>query len=1009
MLSLFGFSAFAKADDPIVTLLKKLEEFTKNYPTERVYLHLDKPYYAVGDDIWFKAYVKDSRSSEPTSISNILYVDLIDEGNQLKRQIRLEMKSGIAWGDFKLADSLREGNYRVRAYTQWMRNAGPQFFFDKTIKVGSIWANKLLASANHQIGNKGHIRQLNSTLNFSGGKDAPMANVSVAYEIEIDQKKVATGTAITDANGVLNLSTPLNGAADLKTGNVRAKVKLPGGLEITKNFPISGTGTNLNIQFLPESGTLIEGLPAKVAVKAINVAGKGENIKGKIVDNEGTEVLDFETTYLGMGSFPLTPMPGKTYTAKITEPAGIAQSYPLPKSEKSGYGMMLNAADSLKIPVRIMVSEDVLNTGDLYLVIHQNGRVLANTNIPTAKQLNVFSIPKAGLPSGIITFTLFNKQLSPVAERIVFVSNPADFIQLQANGLKSNSTKSGKVEVDLLATNVSKPLIGSFSVAVTNATTVEPDLDNESHILSALLLTPDLKGNVEKPNAYFNATGLQRPADLDHLMLTQGWRKIDWKALEENKLTPQYFTAEKGLHISGLVTNNGKPVPNTKVALLSTAGGLMAIDTLTDTHGRFKFDQLKFGESNAFIVQAKTADGKKGYDVAIDKSAIAAVDPLSAGSALENTIEKSLETYINSNKAYFEALGREGRLSDIQTLKTVEIKGEKPNKAPNSMNLNGPGNASAVLDAEDLRKAGTVLNALNRVIVRGGQPAGVPVIMDGLPGPAITEIPIDDIESIEVLNGIGFTFLYGGHPSVFIVTTKTGNNDAVKQLKQVEIVGEKPSKAPNSTNLNGPGQADAIFNEKDLRYAGSLLQYLKGRVAGIVFHGDLVFLSRNDPTISIPGQENQPQPMIIFLNGSRLGEETTLDDFPINDIESVEILRSPAYTAVYGVKEGIILITTKTGVNTTIKQVNSPGVVNIMPKGYYAIRQFYTPQYTAATNQQPDRRTTVYWNPHLVTDANGKASFNFFNTDQTGKYRIVIEGIDEFGHLARKVLDYEVK
>ena len=71
-------SAFALGDDPFAELLKKLEEFAKRYPQEKVHLHLDKPYYAIGDDIWFKAYVVDSRTNAPSGISNVLYVELVN-------------------------------------------------------------------------------------------------------------------------------------------------------------------------------------------------------------------------------------------------------------------------------------------------------------------------------------------------------------------------------------------------------------------------------------------------------------------------------------------------------------------------------------------------------------------------------------------------------------------------------------------------------------------------------------------------------------------------------------------------------------------------------------------------------------------------------------------------------------------------------------------------------------------------------------------------------------------
>ena len=60
------------------------------------------------------------------------------------------------------------------------------------------------------------------------------------------------------------------------------------------------------------------------------------------------------------------------------------------------------------------------------------------------------------------------------------------------------------------------------------------------------------------------------------------------------------------------------------------------------------------------------------------------------------------------------------------------------------------------------------------------------------------------------------------------------------------------------------------------------------------------------------------------------------------------------------------------------------------------------------TDNKPDYRTTVYWNPHLVTDPSGETKFNYFNTDQSGNYRVVIEGIDAEGNLARKVFTYLV-
>ena len=126
-LSLFAFIKF----DPFDDFLKKIETYVQEHPQEKAYLHLDKPYYAVGEDIWFKAYVTDTRSDKLSTLSSVLYVELIDAADSIKTQLKLPLVNGLSFGDFKLGDSIPEGNYRIRAYTQLMRNLGPDYFYDK--------------------------------------------------------------------------------------------------------------------------------------------------------------------------------------------------------------------------------------------------------------------------------------------------------------------------------------------------------------------------------------------------------------------------------------------------------------------------------------------------------------------------------------------------------------------------------------------------------------------------------------------------------------------------------------------------------------------------------------------------------------------------------------------------------------------------------------------------------------------------------------------------------------
>jgi TonB-dependent SusC/RagA subfamily outer membrane receptor len=106
-------------------------------PFEKVYLHLDKPYYSAGEDIWFKAYLVNAETNELFDNSNNLYVELISPQSKIIQKRILRIDKGLGNGDFHLEDSIPSGNYQIRAYTNWMRNFGDMFFFKKEITIES--------------------------------------------------------------------------------------------------------------------------------------------------------------------------------------------------------------------------------------------------------------------------------------------------------------------------------------------------------------------------------------------------------------------------------------------------------------------------------------------------------------------------------------------------------------------------------------------------------------------------------------------------------------------------------------------------------------------------------------------------------------------------------------------------------------------------------------------------------------------------------------------------------
>src|SRR6185312_16368786 len=106
--------------------------------SEKAYLHLDKPNYDFGDTIWYKAYTVIGQHHQLSALSGVLHVELLSPKDSVVARQTLALTSGIAWGDIPLPKTLKQGSYRIRAYTSWMRNFDPDNFYDQHIRVGGI-------------------------------------------------------------------------------------------------------------------------------------------------------------------------------------------------------------------------------------------------------------------------------------------------------------------------------------------------------------------------------------------------------------------------------------------------------------------------------------------------------------------------------------------------------------------------------------------------------------------------------------------------------------------------------------------------------------------------------------------------------------------------------------------------------------------------------------------------------------------------------------------------------
>lgn len=148
--SLSDIQAQLPAAEPVV---QKFQAFNKKTLQEKIYLHTDKNFYVAGELLWFKAYYVDGWFHEPLQVSKILYVDLLDKQNNPVLHTMISLRPGQDNGSLQLPLSLNSGRYQLRAYTNWMKNFGPEFFFHKQLLI----VNPLKAGDSVSVPTKGSV------------------------------------------------------------------------------------------------------------------------------------------------------------------------------------------------------------------------------------------------------------------------------------------------------------------------------------------------------------------------------------------------------------------------------------------------------------------------------------------------------------------------------------------------------------------------------------------------------------------------------------------------------------------------------------------------------------------------------------------------------------------------------------------------------------------------------------------------------------------------------------
>ncbi len=659
-------------------------------PREIVYIQTDKPSYLLGDTIWYSAYVVDAYEHKPSTLSGIAYVEFVNPSNGLVKRYAIHLALGHGFAQIPLDIKMTPGNYRIRAYTRWMENFSDSLFFQKEIPVlGGVHNWFMDVSSYRQIPNGTQDSvNMNFSLKDQGGKVA--SNRMVTLQLTNTKGKALFSKEIlTKDDGSLKIDFIV---ANNKKKNESYSLNVLDGNKVQRiSYPISTINNpqQIDIQFLPESGHLIAGMENNVAFKAIDANGIGTEVKGIIRNSKGDSVAAFSSINKGMGVLQFTPQPNEKYY-------GVVNNYnpiPLPVVENSGTILHVdNLSNKDSVRVHISITPDL--QGQHFFILGKNkGYVLYGAKITMSKLSLTFSIAKSNFLNGISYFSLLKTNGQQLNERAFFCNNQ-NHLKVDWHFNTVVNTKDSIPFSIKVSDWENKPIQGIFSLAVTDKQQVAKNENADENILSYLLLSSDLKGNIESPGYYFHDNSTETQKALDVLMMTQGFVKYDW---DTTKMT---ITPEPDFQVTGKATTLfGKGAKKANIVLLGTKNQTIIKDTTADDNGNFVFNDFPLFDTSSFVIQARNKKNKTfGIGIEINSQKFPIINNLQSNIAfptnvnMDTTLKKRVDIY----DKYVERKYGKNELLDVTVTTKARVEGSK--------NLNGPGQYDQAITKSDLEQ-----------------------------------------------------------------------------------------------------------------------------------------------------------------------------------------------------------------------------------------------------------------------------------------------------------------
>ena len=637
------------------------------FPQEKIYMHIDKTVCITGEKLWFRTYLVNAANHIPVSGSQYVYVELFNPLDSLLSRVKIRNNSGAYHGYMDIPQDIPEGDYTLRAYTHYMRNLDEHYISARTVHIGNS-KNMLHVETKFSFDGEGATNADFSF--FNAPKGAPVVPKSV--QMSINGGNVQHLDVAAEGTTGVNFRMPLNASRRVMLLEVNDPV-----YPCRKFIQIPASDHDFDVSFYPEGGSLLQGVSGRVAFKAMKSNGRPAKVEGVIYDQHGKEYGRIRSDEMGMGSFEIFSEEGVSCHVVCTNDQQQRKRFDLPAALKTGYALTVNNMRDDRIYVSVLKSAPDNRRDTLYLLAHMRGVVYYSEQWDADR--TVIALPKKELPSGVLHLVLYDAALNPVSERLAFINNGDQAQVAYENDQKSFAARSLVNNRIALTDRDGNPLSGSFSVSVVDNQAVVTD--TTSNILTYLLLTSDLRGNIDNPAAYF-ANNRSTDWSLELLMMTQGWRRYDVGAIAQGRLARPEIPLELSAEISGTVKGGltyNNLLEKAKVSIVSSNESYFELME-TDSEGRFRFKGCDLPDSTTFWVRAANLRNNTNVMLDIDEATYPEWTlPVVAPAAIEQeTVQKYVEQATPKEEEEKKKEKEEEYKWDLGEMKEVAITGKRP-------------------------------------------------------------------------------------------------------------------------------------------------------------------------------------------------------------------------------------------------------------------------------------------------------------------------------------------